>query len=52
MALSSLKYAYYPPRKKCPYLELFRSAFSPQKCEKNAEQNNSKYGLFLRSDRY
>ena len=46
MGLSSLKYAYYPLRKKCLYSEFFWSAFLPQKCEKNVVQSNSKYGLF------
>ena len=46
MGLSSLKYAYYPLRKKCPYSEFFWSAFLTQKCEKNAVHSNSKYGLF------
>ena len=45
-----------PLRKKCPYAELFWSAFteylyvfSPNagKCGKYADQNNSEYGLFL-----
>ena len=33
-------------REKCPYSELFWSAFSVWE---NADQNNSEYGLFLRS---
>ena len=46
----------YSLRKKCPYSELFWSAFfrhfplfSPNvgKCRKNADQNKSEYGLFL-----
>ena len=46
-------------RKKTSYSELFWSAFSPHfpvfnpnvgKCGKNADQNNSEYGHFLRSD--
>ena len=53
-------------RKKCPYSELFWSAFSSHftseryevpvfspnagKRGKNADQNNSEYGHFLRSD--
>ena len=46
-------------RKKCPYFELFWSAFFPhfpafglntEKCGKNADQNNSEYGQFLRSE--
>ena len=51
-------------RKKCPIWELFWSAFSRiwtengeilriqsecGKCEKNADQNNAEYGLFLHS---
>ena len=45
-------------RKKSPYWELFWSAFFPHfsafglntgKCGKNADQNNSEYGHFLRS---
>ena len=47
--------------KKCLYSELFWSAFFPHfpafglntdagKCGKNADQNTSEYGLFLRSD--
>ena len=45
-------------RKKCPYSELFWSAFflhfpasSPkmEKCGKNADENNSEYEHFLRS---
>ena len=50
-------------RKKSPYLGLFWSAFFPHfpafglsvfspnagKCRKNADQNNSEYGNFLRS---
>ena len=50
-------------RKKCPYSQLFWSAFFPhfpafglsvfspnaEKCGKNADQNNSEYGFFLRS---
>ena len=49
-------------RKKCPYSELFWSAFSriglntesvfslnARKCGKNADQNNSEYGHFLRN---
>ena len=53
-------------REKCPYSELFWSAFSRIRTEygkilrmsrysvqmwKNSDQNNSKYGLFLRSVR-
>ena len=46
-------------RKKSPYSELFWSAFFPDfpafgvnmgKSGKNANQNNSEYGLFLRND--
>ena len=39
-------------RKMCPYSELFwTELFSPNagKCGKNADQNNSEYGHFLRS---
>ena len=40
----------FPLRKKCPYL-VYLSVFSPNagKCGKNADQNNSEYGQFLRS---
>ena len=44
-------------REKCPYSVLFLSAFSRIRTEygeirsKNADQNNSKYGDVLRSDR-
>ena len=46
-------------RKKSPYSELFSSAFFPDfpafgvnmgKSGKNANQNNSEYGLFLHND--
>ena len=43
-------------REKCPYSELFLSAFSRIRTEygeirsKNADQNNSEYGDFLRSE--
>ena len=46
----------YSLRKKCPYLELFWSAFSRILTEyllrmrENADQNNSEYGHFSRSD--
>ena len=54
-------------RKKCPYSELFWSAFSRIRTEygeilpispysvrmrENADQNNSEYGQFLRCERY
>ena len=41
-----------PLRKKCPYSELFWSAFFPHmgKQRKNADQNNSEYGHFLHSE--
>ena len=46
---------------KCKYSELFWSAFFPHfpvfcpnagKCRKNADLNNSEYGLFLRSEEW
>ena len=58
------KNMYLPLRKKCPYLELLWSAFSRIPTEygeirnispysvrirENADQNNSKYGQFLRT---
>ena len=55
----------YSLREKCPYLELFWSAFSrirtkygeilsispySVRMHENVDQNNSEYGLFLRND--
>ena len=42
----------YSLREKWSYLELFRSAFSVIRTllRENADQNNSEYGHFLRSD--
>ena len=56
-----------PLREKCPYSELFRSAFSrirtgcgeilrispySIRLRENADQNNSEYGHYLRNDLY
>ena len=48
----------YSVRKNCPHSELFRSAFSrirtgygQIRSNENADQNNSKYGHFPRSDK-